>query len=1367
MADTVVKQVRVEVDDKGSLKRTSRAAAQADRNIKGVANASSGASKNFSKMSQGLRGVLVPAYATLAANIFALTAAFGALSRAADIENMRKGLEIMTIQTGANLQGMVISLQEATNGMLSFAEASRASAIWAQAGFNAPQLERLGKVAKAASVALGRNMTDSMDRLIRGVVKAEPELLDELGIILRLKPASDKYARSLNKTAEELSTFEKQQAILNEVLTQGERKFKTLLEEQTINDFTRLHAVWSTLIQDALALLNNVLKPIASFFSRNNEALVGIFAYMAITITRQAAPALDAIGLRFASLGTGAHNLAVGMGSLANKGFSVATRQANKAAEAMDSHAVALKRNIDISKLGKKSPFRMAIEAGKGGEELARAAQKTLRGMRPEFDKFGKATKGAFKGTRDEFIALKKVNDKVAKGVVVTSKNMWNRISLVTARGAAAVSGSIARTTGAFMMMAQTSSQVGNLIERKGFVRSLQVSIRYIKMTAASNGILAASFRAVGVATAFASKAIGGLMRLLGPIILLTTAISYIRDTMKTPQLKALEQAQEDYNNSVKESVKVLTRLGKTFKILNNVQEENISGMINTADYYQTIINVSNTIIGQYDTEIEKLQELKEARKAAYTDIDPFAEEIADAANDVAENTALLMQAEKKKGVPGDSWWKRLKNSFHWSREKAEAGIDSPVMKGDDWVTLFKYRLEKSLNDLDRFTQMNEVAKAKMTEIIEETFSSEKGDIAPEALISTGSLRNTFNLLKRHFKEFGASPVFSGIKTRIAENMGEPLENLANALNTDNFEWFQEVMEKIGEGKAITAVTELQKIMKTSVKPLLEVGAAYIAYKNSVEALSKKHSEYWKETKTSAQKVQDEFHNIIRLSNEYVDKVTKLGNEDKDAGFKAHAKNLEEFAKSYGINTEEILEGTDSAEDRINKLSAAIENLASAYDDLVKAQKEVALDRIGAVIGAAGLKGATNYSAELNALRAEQALMLIEGKKGSPRFDELGAKIGKIEDIQKTKQLKLENEHILKVKQLQQELDKEYITNIDLVNQKYISQQTLVASLLKDELISAELARELTAELEKQRKKEEEIARIKYKIAEQAQFEKTMTSIAGKTDGMGEFLTMFDNLKSLNDVLNDSEASWKGWASAAANAAQGVLGALNSVMQANHMMYNAEIELEQKRDGKSEESLGKIKALKIKMLKEQQSMAMAQIAISTASAAMKAYSTFAAFPPAAALAAGIVIAFGAKQMAAVKKATSAKIAALDTTAAPATAITLGKRDTGVDVSGGATAAELDSIRGRAYGGDAQEGAGYLVGEHGPELFVPDTSGNIKSNQNISNGQPVNVNFSISTVDASGVEDLLTNQRGHIVGLIREAAWSQGQRFLED
>ena len=53
-----------------ALNQTSVAAQTADRNIKGVANASSGASKNFSKMSQGMVGGIVPAYATLAANGF-------------------------------------------------------------------------------------------------------------------------------------------------------------------------------------------------------------------------------------------------------------------------------------------------------------------------------------------------------------------------------------------------------------------------------------------------------------------------------------------------------------------------------------------------------------------------------------------------------------------------------------------------------------------------------------------------------------------------------------------------------------------------------------------------------------------------------------------------------------------------------------------------------------------------------------------------------------------------------------------------------------------------------------------------------------------------------------------------------------------------------------------------------------------------------------------------------------------------------------------------------------------------------------------------------------------------------------------------
>jgi hypothetical protein len=43
------------------------------------------------------------------------------------------------------------------------------------------------------------------------------------------------------------------------------------------------------------------------------------------------------------------------------------------------------------------------------------------------------------------------------------------------------------------------------------------------------------------------------------------------------------------------------------------------------------------------------------------------------------------------------------------------------------------------------------------------------------------------------------------------------------------------------------------------------------------------------------------------------------------------------------------------------------------------------------------------------------------------------------------------------------------------------------------------------------------------------------------------------------------------------------------------------------------------------------------------------------------------------------------------------------------------------------------------------------------------GQTVNVNFSINTVDAAGVDELLVSRRGTITNIIRDAAQQRGQR----
>jgi hypothetical protein len=94
---------------------------------------------------------------------------------------------------------------------------------------------------------------------------------------------------------------------------------------------------------------------------------------------------------------------------------------------------------------------------------------------------------------------------------------------------------------------------------------------------------------------------------------------------------------------------------------------------------------------------------------------------------------------------------------------------------------------------------------------------------------------------------------------------------------------------------------------------------------------------------------------------------------------------------------------------------------------------------------------------------------------------------------------------------------------------------------------------------------------------------------------------------------------------------------------------------------------------------------------------------------------------------------------------------------------------------RAMGGTTPGRMPYLVGEKGPELFVPNASGTIIPNDQLFSGsnpmqsgtqsaQTVNVNFSISTVDATGFDQLLTSRRGLIVGVVQEALNRQGRRL---
>ena len=234
------------------------------RNFSGLAGMAGG----------GGGGSLVAGYAEIAANIFAITAAFQALSDAAKVEQLTQGLELMGARGGVALKSVAKDLREVTGSAISTADAMRVVAQASSAGLGQDEITRLGKVARGASLALGRDMSDSMDRLTRGAIKLEPELLDELGIMVRLDQAVKTYAEQNDKAASSLTLTERRQAFLNAVLEEGESKFGEISKQIETNPYDKLSASVRDMGTQFFTLINGPLKAIVDIFANNPFLLI-------------------------------------------------------------------------------------------------------------------------------------------------------------------------------------------------------------------------------------------------------------------------------------------------------------------------------------------------------------------------------------------------------------------------------------------------------------------------------------------------------------------------------------------------------------------------------------------------------------------------------------------------------------------------------------------------------------------------------------------------------------------------------------------------------------------------------------------------------------------------------------------------------------------------------------------------------------------------------------------------------------------------------------------------------------------------------------------------------------------------------------
>jgi len=588
------------------------------KGIIGTANSTRSFSKLAESIGRGGSSGLVGAYATLAANTFAVTAAFSALRSASQVEQIFKGLEAAGNRTGKSLTGTAKALKDVTGSAISTEQAMRSTAQIASAGFGSDAIVRLGKAAKDTSFALGRNITDSLDRLSRGIVKLEPELLDELGIMTKLGESNSLYASQLGKTETQLTNFEKRQGFLNVVLAEAELKFGGLSAQAgDSTNYDKLAATFTDLSNSVLNSINLIAKPIAGILASSYLVMGGAAVLFASTLKNQLAPELlnSAVAASKAAAKYKEDAIAKSENIAITRDYVRAQREAEIASIA------------NVSLLGDKGPkaYKNLASSIKDGtasvEEYKKAiislersqrANQTIVENNPSFaanTEAGKAKRLEIENTKEQINQIKRLQEARA---IAASEDLSKNAQVLSAKKEALLAATLARreeaasnalSAASHLDYKQSLAGIKQAVaeHRLGLIQSAEAAsidagaLKTALTPALITGktafyTFALSAKAAGVALLNAIPMIGQLLFVLG---LLKTGW----DAIKSEAVKKAEKAFDDFNEVAAKSVGYLSEINRATASTASLSLRTAAAMTIQANAMSEIADKMNAVI--------------------------------------------------------------------------------------------------------------------------------------------------------------------------------------------------------------------------------------------------------------------------------------------------------------------------------------------------------------------------------------------------------------------------------------------------------------------------------------------------------------------------------------------------------------------------------------------------------------------------------------------------------------------------------------------------------------------------------------------------------------------------------------------------
>lgn len=261
--------LELRTDTKKLLKGMEAARRTADKSQKQMETRAAKFSKVM-KSAAGLGGIAV----ALAGVAKAFKLVFDTTQYAAQVRQTRMAFRSIAEDSGAMADDIIRNMRRMSGETISeldmMLSANRASLL----GIPVDHFDDLMAIARASATATGESVGKMFDDIVKGIGRASPMILDNLGITVKIGEVNEDYAKSIGKTVEALTAQEKKQALLNAVLKSGEDIIRKVGEAgQILTDVERWQQTAAAAADFRAELGMNLLQSMGQIFEGSSKIL--------------------------------------------------------------------------------------------------------------------------------------------------------------------------------------------------------------------------------------------------------------------------------------------------------------------------------------------------------------------------------------------------------------------------------------------------------------------------------------------------------------------------------------------------------------------------------------------------------------------------------------------------------------------------------------------------------------------------------------------------------------------------------------------------------------------------------------------------------------------------------------------------------------------------------------------------------------------------------------------------------------------------------------------------------------------------------------------------------------------------------------